>query len=255
MGEPLHESTIKHALGDRPVSVRVLSVTDSTNNEAKRHALSGTDVPTAIFAEEQTAGRGRMGRSFFSPPHTGIYLSLLLPDSGVLTDTVDLTTAAAVSVLRAIRTVTGISVGIKWVNDLYHRQKKVCGILAESFLAGDKRYIVIGVGINLYTEEFPEELAERAGSLSPADGSLRTALAAQTVAELYDAWKHPNREELMREYRAASVVLGRSVIYTENGREHRGIAEAIDERGRLLVRLSDGTLATLASGEISLQTN
>ena len=92
MGEPLHESTIKHALGDRPVSVRVLSVTDSTNNEAKRHALSGTDVPTAIFAEEQTAGRGRMGRSFFSPPHTGIYLSLLLPDSGVLTDTVDLTT-------------------------------------------------------------------------------------------------------------------------------------------------------------------
>ena len=252
-GERLQESLIRAALGECPVAVRVLSVTDSTNNEAKRHAQAGGQAPIAFFAEEQSAGRGRMGRCFYSPPHTGLYLSLLLPIEGGFSDTVGMTTAAAVAVLRAIRSVTGITVGIKWVNDLYDNSRKVCGILAESFLVGAQRYAVIGVGVNLYTEDFPSELHGIAGGLLPTQKNLRNALAAAILAELYAACRCADRTALMAEYRAHSLVLGRAVVYTENQVEHRGVVEAIDDGGRLLVRLSDGALVVLASGEISLR--
>ena len=134
--------------------VSVLRTVDSTNTEARRRILSGESLPQAILAEEQTAGRGRMGRSFYSPAGTGIYLSLCFEASG--SEILFLTTAAAVAVHRAIREVTGIVTDIKWVNDLYFRGRKVSGILAESFSVEEKRYVIRGVGVNLYTTEFPE---------------------------------------------------------------------------------------------------
>lgn len=195
-----------------------------------------------------------MGRSFFSPDGTGIYLSLLLHPKETLADTVLLTTAAAVGACRAIRRVTGLSPAIKWVNDLYLDGKKVCGILAESFFAEERRMIVLGVGVNLYTCDFPPELAEIATGLMPKKG-LRNELAAALIEELMTLWEDLTPEAFLEEYRRDSMVLGQAVTYTENGISCSGIAESIDEGGRLTVRRGDGSAAVLAGGEISLRLN
>lgn len=241
-------------LGESPVPLRVYHRIDSTNSEAKRYALGGGKVPMAFLADEQSGGRGRMGRAFYSPAHTGIYLSLLLPwqvEWG--SDAVCLTCSAAVAVHRAILRVTGISTGIKWVNDLYVGDRKVCGILAESFHNGSARYVVIGVGVNLYTEEFPEELKQTAGSLCPEDPHLRDRLVAAILAELYTIMRDPSPKGWLETYRQHSICLGRSIVYTENGIAHAAIAEEIDDGGRLWVRCEDGHRVCLSSGEISLR--
>ncbi len=250
--DKLNIEEIKAYLGDLPLSLRVYPVIDSTNTEAKRYATDGGSAPCAFLSESQTAGRGRMGRSFYSPDGVGIYLSLLLSaESGF--DAVGVTCAAAVATRRAIEKICGISTGIKWVNDLYYKDKKVCGILAESFFVGEARYFVIGVGINLYTVEFPEELAGIAGGLLSAKKGIRAHLAAETVCNLYKLIQQDDRADMMEDYRAHSMVLGRQITYTENGVSHEGVAETIDENGHLTVRLADGMRTVLASGEISLR--
>ena len=251
--ERLDEAYLKMALGELPLSVYLYSEIDSTNSQAKRHAMDGGTAPAVFLAESQSGGRGRMGRSFYSPAYTGIYLSLLFQILPNASDTVLLTTAASVAVLRAIRSVTGIEAGIKWVNDLYVEGRKVCGILAESFFCGEERYGILGVGINLDTAEFPEALRETAGSLNPQKKGLRNALAAEVIQELYGLVKEGAVCDFIEEYRAHSMVLGQAVVYTQNQETKCGVAEAIDERGRLLVRHEDGTAALLASGEISLR--
>jgi BirA family biotin operon repressor/biotin-[acetyl-CoA-carboxylase] ligase len=180
---------------------------------------------------------------------------LLFPLSGELSDAILLTSAAAVAVYRAILRVTGIETEIKWVNDLYLKGRKVCGILAESFVCGDARYVILGVGVNLYTEEFPPELSGVAGALLPAAGGLRNALAAAMLEELYAVATRPEDGGWLETYRSRSLCLGRAVTYTENREEFCGIAEEIDGRGRLWIRREDGGRVCLGSGEISLRIN
>ena len=254
-GDKLNAEEIKSYLGNLPVALRVYDTIDSTNTEAKRYAIDGGAVPCAFLAEQQTAGRGRMGRSFYSPDGTGIYLSLLIPAETDGSDGVLVTTAAAVAVWRAIRCVCGIRTEIKWVNDLYYNGKKICGILAESFFVEDKRYYVVGVGVNLYTTEFPPELTHVAGGLLTTEMGLRGRLAAQTVHHLYELIGKTDRTDVMEDYRANSMVLGREITYTENGESYQGVAESVDDRGHLTVRRKDGSRVILASGEISLRLN
>ncbi len=250
-----NEKTMQQALSDTPLSFLFFPTVDSTNTEAKRYALAGGAAPALFLAEEQTAGRGRMGRSFFSPHSTGIYLSLLLKTNDALSDPITATTASAVAVRQAIKAITGISVGIKWVNDLYLAGKKICGILAESFFVGADRYLIVGVGVNLSTVDFPEDLQDKAGSLFSERTSLREALAAEIARRLYGMLTDGDPRIFMQEYRAASLVLGQEITYIQNSVEYHGVAEAIDDLGRLLVRHPDGTEALLASGEISLRIN
>ena len=252
--ERLDRERIAALLGETPVTLRIYDVIDSTNNEAKRYAMDGGAAPAVLLAEGQTAGRGRMGRSFYSPDGVGIYLSLLFPLQGALADGVRLTSAAAVAVHRAILQVTGIETGIKWVNDLYLGDRKVCGILAESFPVGEVRYAVLGVGVNLYTEEFPPELSGIAGALLPSDTGLRNALAAAMSRELTAVVNDPEGAEWLSVYRERSICLGREVTYTQNGEVFCGMAEEIDGQGRLWVRREDGARVCLGSGEISLRT-
>ena len=250
-----HKALLQDTLSDTPLSLHLFPSLDSTNSEARRYATDGKQTPALFLAEEQTAGRGRMGRSFFSPHGTGIYLSLLLKTDSALSDPITATTASAVAVRRAILAVTGISVGIKWVNDLYYEGKKVCGILAESFFFGSERYLIVGVGVNLSTTDFPQELTDKAGSLFSGETPLRDALAAEIARGLYEILTDGDPELFMNDYRAASLVLGKEITYLKNTVEHHGIAEEIDDLGRLLVRHPDGTTELLASGEISLQMN
>ncbi len=250
--EPLSAHRIRK---ESPFPVTVLSTVDSTNTEARRRILSGRRTPQFILAEEQTAGRGRMGRNFYSPRNTGIYLTLCFPASSDADDALPITTAAAVAVHRAIRSVTGITTGIKWVNDLYHKGRKVSGILAEAMTLEETRYVILGVGVNLYTEDFPRELSEIAGSLSDAEKGLRNRLAGALCRELAALTHGINAEDFLEAYRSHSLVLGRQIVYTENGQSRSGRATEIDESGRLTVRHEDGSCHVLASGEISLRLN
>ena len=149
------------------IKIQAFESLDSTNNYLKKLASGGAAEGTVVIADEQTAGRGRMGRSFASAPGCGIYMSMLLRPEGCTADCAPgLTAVAAVAVCRAIEKVCGRAPGIKWINDLYLRGKKICGILCESSVKdGRVNYAVLGIGLNVTTraEEFPEELRETAG--------------------------------------------------------------------------------------------
>lgn len=247
--ERLNEAVIGEGLS---IPVFVLNEVDSTNTEARRRILSEESMPQMILAERQSAGRGRQGKSFFSPPDAGIYLSFAFPvsDGGA---PLLLTTSAAVATMMAIRRVTGVTCGIKWVNDLYLRERKVAGILAESLFVGERRFVIVGVGVNLYPSDFPAELSGIAGSVL-ADGSgLRNALAAELCRSLAPLAEEALPRGFMEIYRAHSIVLGKDVVYLIDGERREGVAEDIDDCGRLLVRGADGFSEWLASGEITLR--
>ncbi len=233
--------------------VFVLPTIDSTNTEARRRILAGQERPFFLLAEHQSGGRGRMGRSFYSPKETGIYLSYAFEPADKGADALWLTTAAAVAVRQAIEAVCGIVCGIKWVNDLYLNGRKICGILAETCFLDDRQIVILGVGVNLYTKEFPEELSTVAGALMPEDPCLHSRLAAEICRNLQKLNQEPHRGIIMDDYRAHSTVLGCPIVYTEHGITYEGIADSVDEQGRLTVLRPDGGQVILAAGEISLR--
>jgi len=252
---PLTEAALRAALGTHAtgLTLRVHPVIDSTNTEAKRLAAADVPCPVLIAAEEQTSGRGRMGRSFFSPADTGVYFSLLYETDADPRDAVTVTGAAAVAVMRAIRALTGIEVSIKWVNDLYLGSQKICGILAESVLCANRKpRLILGIGVNLSTRVFPPELEGIAGSLGTEHLS-RADLIASIFCELAPFLRDPTNRSWLADYKAASMVLGRAIKWTDHGRREEGIALDVDERGGLRVRNASGEEKTLASGEISLR--
>ncbi|MBE6667833.1 MAG: biotin--[acetyl-CoA-carboxylase] ligase [Ruminococcaceae bacterium] len=254
MSDNQYEKQIKKALRRSGLDFNVFcyDLIDSTNTEARRYALSGGKIPAVFIAEEQSAGRGRMGRSFYSPLRTGLYISLLLdiPDS----DAVRLTTSAAVAVRKAVLQKTGIDLKIKWVNDLYLASRKVSGILAESVLVGEHRFTILGIGINLDTDFRQTELRDIAGSLGISP-KIRPALASELIKDIHSVLYEEDPLRVIDEYRQSSCVLGKPVIFTENERSYTGIARDITDHGHLLVLLDGGNEKILSSGEISLRIN
>ncbi len=238
-----------------PEPLIILPETDSTNTEARRRVMAGERLPFFLLAHAQTEGRGRMGRSFYSPKDTGIYLTYAFEPRDRGADGLWLTTAAAVAVWQAIRQTTGIECSIKWVNDLYARGRKVCGILAESCFVGERQVVILGVGVNLSTAEFPPELATVAGSLTPEEDGCKEALIGAICQGLHDLNQAPDRSRLMALYRANSMVLGQWVTYTENQVSREGLAESVDELGRLTVCHADRSRHVLCGGEITLRVN
>lgn len=225
---------------------------DSTNSEAKRLALTGLNTPALITAESQTAGRGRLGRSFYSPAESGAYFSILFPTSAPLQSAVSLTGAASVAVMRAIRDLTGKQTAIKWVNDLYLGGKKVCGILAEALSAQKGlHHLILGIGINLSTSDFPLDLCDKAGSLETtvSRALLISAVWRELKPFLYDlssrAW--------LDDYRTHSCVIGKPIVWTHGSEPRQGVALGINQNGELLVQSTSGTLETLRTGEISVK--
>ncbi|MBQ8175027.1 MAG: biotin--[Clostridia bacterium] len=252
MQDALSLEAIKEQLGELPVYL--YKEIDSTNNEAKRLIARGEDGMALIVAEGQTAGRGRQGKSFYSPEQTGIYMTLSLPTDLAIPDAVAVTTSAAVAVFSAIREQTGIETEIKWVNDLYLDGKKVCGILTEAISDPETatiRHMIIGVGLNVHTVAFPDNLQGIATSLSPK-GVSRNRMIAAIVDALVDTLR-ADRAEVLALYRRHSMVLGREITYQQNGEVFFARALDIDENGGLLVKHADGSRTTLQSGEISLR--
>ena len=248
----LDAAAIAQALPDA-VELALLETVDSTNNEAKRRLASGLERPLLVVAATQTAGRGRQGKSFYSPPGTGIYMTLVVHPNAALTDAVSVTTRASVAVCRAIRRLTSARPEIKWVNDLYLHGKKICGILVEAvsdFESGVTRSLVIGVGVNITTTEFPD--LPQAASLQ-TDEVQRNELIAAIASELLRETADLQSRSSLSDYRAWSMVLGKSVVYEKNGEKKEAVAREIDANGGLVVENAAGVRETLQSGEISLR--
>lgn len=243
----LSEKVIGDALSG--VAVKVYSEIDSTNTEAKRLSAADQKAPVLLLAEGQTAGRGRMGRQFFSPQSTGLYMSYMYCPEASFADSVTVTSAAAVAVAKAIEELTDLKPQIKWVNDIYINGKKVCGILTEA-VTGQKTHIIVGIGVNITTEIFPDELKATASSLGKTIDRNKLAVLivgnlTKLIAELHD-------RTFIEDYRQRSLVLGREVVFTSEGRQQAGRAVGIDRDGGLIVETPDGT-TVLNTGEISLK--
>ena len=238
--------------------VLVFPSVESTNKTAKELASGGAAHGTVIIADAQTAGRGRYGRTFYSPPGSGLYMSVLFRGAALrLPQPTLCTVAAAVAICRAVRSVTGQEAQIKWVNDILLGGRKVCGILTEastSLESGCIDWLVIGIGINVHTDNFPNDLSRTAASLRPGEcGGLRNRLAAALVNTFLssDDWLHG--AGVFAEYRAHLSMLGRTVTVLEAGGAYDALALDVDESGRLVVQKEDGERLTLSSGEISVK--
>ena len=207
---------------------------DSTSTYAKKH-FDGT--PLLVCAKTQTSGRGRQGKEFFSP-RGGIYFSLALPKSFNFTH---LTALCGVSVCRAIEKLCGANPEIKWVNDIYINDKKICGILCEATENG----VIIGIGINLNTKNFPKELENIAGALNTKVSKTKLIYEiANNILTIKDFKEY---------YKEHSYVLGKKIFFIENNEKYEAFADNIDDDFGLVVKLADGSKKTLTSGEISVR--
>ncbi len=232
----------------------------STNTLAKEMAVSGAPEGTVVIATKQTEGRGRMGRSFYSPASTGLYLSLILRPKLDLNDSLLITTSAAVAVAKAIESITNNEVQIKWVNDLFMNDKKVCGILTEASLNienGGLEYAVVGIGINVTTQEFPDDIKKIAGSIfsdKPENKPITSILAAEVLNNLSASMDNLTDHSYLLEYKKRSFLIGKELIVLKGNDTKPAKAIDIDDRARLIVEYLDGTKEALSSGEVSVRT-
>lgn len=242
-------SKLKAALPD--FKVLYFDEIDSTNSEAKRRILVGEKGKCLYIASHQTAGRGRQGKSFYSPADTGLYMSFSYPAGKNVTDAVFVTSQSSVAVAEAIEDETGLKCCIKWVNDIYIGQKKVSGILAES-VRTDENFIIVGIGINLFTDDFPDDIKDRAGSLGVKELNV-TRLAARLCHNMAYFIDNPGDKAYLSSYRAHSNVLGERIEYVKNSVKHEALAVSLTDEAYLKVLKDDGTYELLNSGEISLR--
>ena len=258
--------------------VEVLDEVVSTNTLLKTRGAEGAPAGTVVIADTQTGGKGRLGRSFYSPNHTGLYISVLLRPSDMNpAKALHITTMAAVAACEAIEDVAEDSVSrpmIKWVNDIILEDRKVAGILTESAInatSGKIDFAVLGIGLNVYAPEggFPEEIKEIAGAILPIEiEGARSRLAAAFLNHFFERYacvsnseneakQNQILEEYVKAYKARSIVLGKSVNVIPTGGGERRTAQVLDitDDCNLLVAYTDGECeeAMLSSGEVSIR--
>jgi len=242
------------------IPVHIFDTLDSTNTYARE--LNDAPHGTIIISHQQTGGKGRLGRSFHSPKD-GIYMSIVIkPDFDPAKITL-VTSAAAVAVCSAIKSVCNLDAGIKWVNDIYIENRKVCGILTEGitdYKTGQISRIIVGIGINTDVSNFPDELTSIAGAVT--GNYAKSELAATVIAKTLDYISEIEEHSFITKYKEKSIVIGKTVqvykgTYKRSPSEELPSRDAkvlnIDENGGLIVLYSDGTQEILISGEITLR--
>lgn len=259
------KDVLKGLLDSKRIHVDLRKEVSSTNKLVKTMGYAGEDEGYLMIAESQTEGRGRLGRSFFSPDGTGLYMSLLLQPNCKAEKATRITTIAAVAVTEAIRGLTGKEAGIKWVNDIFLNGKKVCGILTESVLQPGTDmmdFAVLGIGVNLTEpkEGFDAEIKEIAGAIYPygaAPEFFRERLAAEIVNRFFELYGNLDDISIVKRYQTYSVMTGRAISIiddiTKPEAARKATALGIDDNFGLIVELSDGTRETLTSGDVSLR--
>ena len=231
---------------------------DSTNSYVKKLADEGAKEGVVVIAERQSKGRGRLGRSFYSPEDTGIYMSILLRPETELQQSVRITSMAAVAVAEAIEKISGISAQIKWVNDIYLEGKKACGILVEAGIDVQEQKLhsaVVGIGINVGNMVFPDELAGIATSVSNVCGFeiARETLIAEVI-KAFETW-YPTIADgsFLKESKRRSILLGKVIrVHNYDGSSYEACALDLDDMGHLIIE-RDGKRELLDSGEVSVR--
>lgn len=245
-----------------PCDLKVFDEVDSTNNVAK-NAEVDLLKPLMVVSDRQNAGRGRLGRSFASPSGTGLYMTIALRPTFDLDKALYVTMAVAVAVCHAMEKVADVRGRIKWVNDIFYQNKKVCGILTEAqsnFETGKIDKLIIGIGVNCFPGSLPEELQEIAGPIAASpDAFSRGKLAAEIFNETMDVLKDLESMRFLREYRSKCFILGKN-IYVHPNLDNKSIkarAIDIDENGGLVVEYMEGRkirqMETLTTGEVSIR--
>lgn len=261
--DTLTEQSVRRWLPDEGAkwNVQVFQTVSSTNTVLKEMAEQGAPEGTILIASEQTAGRGRMGRSFYSPSGTGVYMSFLLRPSFLPTQSLYITTAAAVAVAEAIEFVTKRPTQIKWVNDVYLDGHKTCGILTEAAFDTEKNrlsYAVLGIGINMRTPPggYPEELRPIITSVffkSSYNTESRDRIVAEVISRFWQFYESIPEKPFLCEYRKRSLLEGKSVDVISGNERRPAMALDIDDEFRLHVRYSEGAEEYLQSGEVSVK--
>ncbi len=242
------------------IDLFVYDCVTSTNDLAKEIVQKDCAAETVIIARKQTAGRGRRGRSFFSPDGTGIYMSIVLRPACPTELFSLLTPAAAVATAKAMEEVSGKKVDIKWINDIFLEGKKICGILCETSFDNNQNLpsVIVGIGINLCAprEGFPEDIAEIASSLFGSDipnEDIPSILCAEIINLLAEYSDALNERPFIEEYKDRMFLLGKDInVITPNG-TYSAVATDIDDDGHLIVTLPDKSINVLNAGEISIK--
>ena len=234
------------------LTIRYKSETKSTQTDAKEGIEAGNQGNTLYLSTCQTAGRGRFQRPYYSPSQGGIYMSLHIQPNLPYEELPSYTLLVAAAVYKAIKNLTMIEVDIKWVNDIYLKNKKIAGILTEAMTSvetGLVTDIIIGLGINFSITNFPDNLKEKAGSLftSPTQISRN-----ELISEIWTCFYNTDPDELFYLYKERSIVLGKEITFQRNGQNEKGMAKDISNTGQLQVELEDKKNIWLNSGEISL---
>ncbi len=260
---PLSSHEILRHLGknakDLPIFVH--NSLDSTNTEARRLLTQNIPRPFLVLARTQTAGRGRLGRSFHSPVDSGLYMTVAFDMTDPPEKITVVTPTAAVATVLAIQDVCGKQPNIKWVNDLYLHGRKICGILTEAVAYEEGYHILVGIGVNLTTKDFPEGMRNPAGALlSPDDPPVNPSLlCARIIHHLFEYLTPSNTSACLQAYRRHLLHIGQNVTCTrhfsddgDHSTDLRGVVEGVDDDYGLILRLDDGTQEILRGGEISL---
>lgn len=243
----------------RDLEIEVFKSATSTNLVLREKANAGAKEGTVVVAKQQTGGRGRLGRSFYSPSDTGIYMSLLLRPQLETDAATHITTLAAVAICAAIEKVSDKKPQIKWVNDVFIGDKKVCGILTEASFdmeSGKIEYAILGAGVNIYAppDGFPDEIKNVAGNvLDSMQNDARNRLVAEILNSFMRLYDTMGSGDYIEKYRQRSLAIGRRITVLSGGKGTPATAHDIDNNCRLLVRYDDGSEAALSSGEISIK--
>ena len=263
LSEPAILSTLNTKYVGR--SIDLFKTVDSTNSFAKSLAQLGAKNGHVIISEHQSMGRGRMGRVFYSPSCQGIYMSVIIRPKLSIEKATSITACAAVAVCQAIDKViaeAGIihaPCRIKWVNDIFLGDKKVCGILTEASVAveqGGLDYVVIGFGLNVNNYSFPDELQDICTSLRLECGeSFSRVKLCTEILDRFEALIEEltaGKSTFMSEYRNRSILTGKIIDVENNGITERFSCVGIDDQGYLVVRRSNGTELSLSGGTVTL---
>lgn len=240
-------------------NIEVYKTVTSTNDLAKQYALDLKPEGTVIVAREQTAGRGRKGRSFYSPMSTGVYISVLLRPELTAEKTLYITTAAAVAVAKAIEKISGKEAKIKWVNDIFVDGKKVCGILTEGaidFETGKMQYAVLGIGVNIKKPEndFPSEIQNIAGSVfDTTDKEVSSIIVAEILNNFINYYKNLASKPFYEEYKKKMFLIGKQLTVYSGKDSYPAVAIDLDEELSLIVKDENGNIKKLNTGEVSIK--
>ena len=243
------------------LELEVRPVVTSTNDPLRLMGEAGEPEGKVLVAARQTAGRGRRGHSFYSPPDSGLYLSMLLRPRLSAKEALALTTCAAAAVALAIEECAGIPAEIKWVNDVFCRGKKVCGILTEASLdleSGGLQYAIVGIGVNLFPPAggFPPDLEGIAGAVfdaRPQGLEGRSQLAGSILNHFFSFYPAIRSTPFFEAYRSRSFLLGKEIEVLEAGGVRAARALDLEPDFSLRIREADGTERCLSSGEVRVR--